>query len=288
MREGGRSDNREGALTGLRGYPLAPEVLEAAEGVRRPPRLSFGGETDVRGDSGRGRDGRRIRGRAIDGLGPTDLLKFGGGRPGVVGTAKVFADEDADRRVTYLLLFIGTKIPEPGTEVAKYFRPSTSPLFFPRCACSGPSSTPAKRPGLPATVPRYLTVPYMPPGTLTTSPTLMSSMAAMFSTRISRKTGFDRGSPVLTKDRGGVMERAGSKKAWTAIRSTKQLNCRAQRGSWSSGYRHRHPTTEGEKRKEKSGAEPCTQDTTGICTGVQKRGCGTTTVLLTTTVPLSH
>lgn len=113
------------------------------------------------------------------GLGPTDLLKLGGARPGVVGGAKVLADADGFRRVTYLELFIGTKIPDPGIEVAKYLRPSTSPLFFPRRACSGPSSMPANRPGLPATVPRYLTVPYMPPGTLTVSPTLMSSMAAI-------------------------------------------------------------------------------------------------------------
>lgn len=94
--------------------------------------LSFGGGT-ARGDSGRGRDGRRTRGRRIDGLGPTDLLKLpGAGRAGVVGIAKVLADADVDRRVTYLLLFIGTKIPDPGTAVVKYFRPSTSPLFLPR------------------------------------------------------------------------------------------------------------------------------------------------------------
>lgn len=95
----------------------------------------------------------------------------------------MLADADVDRRVTYLVLFIGTKIPEPGTEVAKYFRPSTSPLFFPRWACSLLSSIPANRPGLPATFPKYLTVPYMPPGTLTRSPTWTSSDCAILGTK---------------------------------------------------------------------------------------------------------
>lgn len=173
IREEGRSDRRDGvfALTGLRWYPFEADVFEAAEGVRRPLRLSLGGMPC--GDSGRGSDGRRTRGRGIEGPGPTDLLKFVGGaaRAGVVGAAKVLAEADVERRVTYLLLFIGTKIPDPGMDVAKYLRPSTSPLFFPRVACSLLSSMPANRPGLPATDPKYLTVPNMPPGTLTRSPT---------------------------------------------------------------------------------------------------------------------
>ena len=157
------------ALTGLR-MPLIPPALDAAEGVRKPLRLNFGGGT--RGDSGRGRDGRRTRGRGVVSAGPTDLLKLtGAARAGVVGV-EMF---EVDLLVTYLLLFMGTKMPEPGIDVTKYLRPSTSPLFLPRWACSALSSTPAKRPGFPATDPRYLTVPCMPPGTLTTSPTWTSS-----------------------------------------------------------------------------------------------------------------
>lgn len=83
IRDGGRSDSLDGALMGLLGYPLEIDDLEAADGVRRPPRLSFGGA--IRGDSGRGRDGRRIRGRGVVKPGPTDLLKLAGPREGVVG-----------------------------------------------------------------------------------------------------------------------------------------------------------------------------------------------------------
>lgn len=48
--------------------------------------------------------------------------------------------------------------------------PSTSPLFLPRDAKSGCSSTPAKVPFLPWTVPMKRTVPCMFPGTSTVSP----------------------------------------------------------------------------------------------------------------------
>lgn len=170
------------------------DVFEAAEGVRRPLRLSFGGGT------ARGEDGRLTRGRGTEGLGPTDLLKLtGGARAGVVGTAKVLADADVDLRVMYLLLFMGTKIPDPGTEVVKYFRPSTSPLFFPRCACSALSSTPANRPGLPATDPKYLTVPYMPPGTFTRSPTCNSSRGAIMDAKFRTFHGSIRRESVICR-----------------------------------------------------------------------------------------
>lgn len=53
--------------------------------------------------------------------------------------------------------------------------PSTSPLFFPRCANSGCSSTPANMPFLPGMVPMKRTVPCMLPGTWTLSPTPRSS-----------------------------------------------------------------------------------------------------------------
>lgn len=147
-----------------------------ADAVRRPVRLIFNGCGAVRGDSARGTDGRRLttRGLETEGLGPTDLLKLTGGREGVVGTLGAGGEF---LLVTYLLAFTGTKIPEPGVDGMKYFRPSTSPLFFPRRAYSALSSTPANLPAFPATVPRYRTVPYMPPGTLTRSPTWRSSRA---------------------------------------------------------------------------------------------------------------
>lgn len=151
--------------------PFSP-ALDAVDGVRKPARLSFGGG-GTRGDSGRGREGRRTRGRGVARAAPTDLLKLTGPpRAGVIGV-EIFED----RLVTYLLLFMGTNIPEPGIEVVKYFRPSTSPLFLPLCACSALSSTPANRPAFPATDPKYLIVPCMPPGTFTTSPTCTSSCA---------------------------------------------------------------------------------------------------------------
>lgn len=53
--------------------------------------------------------------------------------------------------------------------------PSTSPLFFPLDANSLLSSTPIKRPGFPLTEPTNLTVPYISPGTLTSSPTINSA-----------------------------------------------------------------------------------------------------------------
>ena len=105
------------------------------------------------------------------------MLKLTAGREGVGGTE--LAVLAAKRLVTYLLLFMGTKIPDPGVPVVKYFLPSTSPLFFPLLACSGASSIPANFPGLPATAPRYLTVPCMPPGTLTESPIWTSSRGAI-------------------------------------------------------------------------------------------------------------
>lgn len=222
-RDGGRSDSRDGALIGLRWYPLDVDALEAAEGVRRPLKLSFGGAT--RGDSGRGSEGRRTRDRGIEGPGPTDLLKFTGGaaREGVVGTAKVLAEAEFERRVTYLLLFIGTKMPDPGTDVAKYLRPSTSPLFFPRGACSLLSSMPANLPGLPATVPRNLTVPNMPPGTFTRSPTWTSSIAVI---------GGDGEVSNRGVAKGGEFSRQPKKKNDVVVRRKSRVRYRAQRRSW--------------------------------------------------------
>lgn len=105
------------ALSGVRGTPpLAGMLLENADGVRRAVRFNFGGE--ARGDSGRGRDGRLNLGLFTErgpgpAPGPTDLLK--GGLEGVGGVLPI----DAVRLETYLLLFIGTKMPEPGCDVVK-------------------------------------------------------------------------------------------------------------------------------------------------------------------------
>lgn len=114
------------------------------------------------------------------------MLKLTGGRAGVDGAALMVLD--ANRLVTYLLLFMGTKIPEPAVLVVKYLRPSTSPLFFPRLACSKASSMPANFPGFPATVPKYFTVPCIPPGTLTRSPIWISSRDAIVAVQL-RGTG---------------------------------------------------------------------------------------------------
>lgn len=90
-------------------------ALMADEGVRNPVKFGLVAGAE-RGDSGRGNDGRRMRGLGTEGGptdGPTDLLKFvTEGRDGVGGVATV-------RFVTYLLLFMGTKIPAPGMEVVK-------------------------------------------------------------------------------------------------------------------------------------------------------------------------
>lgn len=51
-------------------------------------------------------------------------------------------------------------------------------MFLPRDANSGCSSTPAKVPFLPWTVPMKRTVPYMFPGTSTVSPSPGLSLAA--------------------------------------------------------------------------------------------------------------
>jgi hypothetical protein len=115
----GRSESLDGVLKGVRGSPLplgtGGSVFAVDEGVRSAPKVNFdgGAERGERGDSGRGRDGRRIRGRDADG-GPTDLLKFvvTEGRDGVGGVT-------AARFVTYLVLFMGTKMPAPGTVVLK-------------------------------------------------------------------------------------------------------------------------------------------------------------------------
>lgn len=222
-------------MTGLRWYPL--EALEAAEGVRSPLRLNFGGAT--RGDSGRGREGRRKLGRGTAGLGPIDLLKFAVElREGVVGTANV---EDAERRLMYLLLFIGTKIPDPGTEVVKYLRPSTSPLFLPRAECSLLNSIPANLPGLPATAPKYFTVPCIPPGTLTTSPTCTSSRGAMVM----------RGCSVETFGKIGRRKKRSCRNRRGVMRCVQELNL----GSWPNyevaRLRLELDTQRPEKRKSK-------------------------------------
>lgn len=171
---------RDGGLIGLRGKPLGLGTGRAVpDGVRSPLRLNLDGVgACLCGDSGRGKEGRLTCGRRVAGLGPTDLLKLTAGRAGVGGAPPATLAEKA-RLVTYLLLFIGTKIPDPGFDVEKYFLPSTSPLFFPRLACSDASSIPANLPGLPATVPKYLTVPYIPPGTFTVSPIWTSSRGAI-------------------------------------------------------------------------------------------------------------
>ena len=120
--DGGRSDNREGVFNGLRILPFKPDpggcTLLAIDGLLNPLKLSFGAVVPVgagvaRGDSGRGRDGRRTRGRGTD-WGPTDLLKLAGidGRDGVGGVVTV-------RFVTYLELLMGTKMPAPGIVVVK-------------------------------------------------------------------------------------------------------------------------------------------------------------------------
>lgn len=113
--DGGLSDMREGVFIGdLK--PLVGIVRVEADGVRNPGRLSFAGGAG-RGDSGRGSEGRRILGLGMAGPGPTDLLKFiaddlTGDLTGVGGVLTT-------RFVTYLLLFTGTKMPEPGTDVLK-------------------------------------------------------------------------------------------------------------------------------------------------------------------------
>ena len=87
--------------------------LFMADGVRSPLTVGFGGDGAVRGDSGRGKEGRRRRAMGMDG-GPSDLLKLGVAvaREGVGGVTGV-------RRVTYFELFMGTKIPAPGMEAVK-------------------------------------------------------------------------------------------------------------------------------------------------------------------------
>ena len=118
-REGGRSEGREGVFgNAARADPLVSgpfiEFFKVVDGVRSPVITGFGGDGATRGDSGRGRDGRRKRGFGIDG-GPRDLLKLGvaaAERDGVGGVTGVLL-------VTYLELFIGTKIPAPGTDVMK-------------------------------------------------------------------------------------------------------------------------------------------------------------------------
>lgn len=174
-RDGGRGvARREGVFIGLRGREsvvgLAPGLVPT-DGVRRLPNPGLGRDVVVVwGEPSRGREGRLNCGRGTVAPGPTDLLKFTVALRVGVGVGGV-----PTRFVIYLLLLMGTKMPDPGTDVAKYLFPSTSPLFFPRSACSPANSTPANRPGLPATGPRYLTVPYMPPGTFTRSPIWMSS-----------------------------------------------------------------------------------------------------------------
>jgi hypothetical protein len=112
-------DSLEGVLNGVRGIPLLPaERLPDAglptddDGLRKPLKFNLLGGA-LRGDSGRGSDGRRTRGRGIDG-GPTDLLKLVEieGRDGVGGVTTV-------RLVTYLELLMGTKMPAPAMAVEK-------------------------------------------------------------------------------------------------------------------------------------------------------------------------
>ena len=106
---------RVGVRRGVRGTLFPPGVLfENADGVCIPLRFSLEGGA-MRGDSGRGKEGRLSLGRAAEGLGPTDLLKFTPlGLDGVgVGGGPAF------RLDTYLELLMGTKMPEPETEVVK-------------------------------------------------------------------------------------------------------------------------------------------------------------------------
>ena len=138
---------------------------------------------DVRknlGDSCAGREGCRI---LVLGVlpGPTDLLKL------------MLREGPSSRLVMYRLPpgpgLMGTKMPDPGMAVRKYRLPSTSPLFLPLCMCSLASSMPANRPGLPVTGPRYRIVPYMPPGTLTWSPTWNWSIPGMMKELKEEKNG---------------------------------------------------------------------------------------------------
>lgn len=119
--EGGLSDNLDGGFKGLRGKLLEPpgprELADVgfaivADGLRMAAKFNLAGGA-LRGDSGRGKDGRRTRGRGIEG-GPTDLLKFveADGRDGVGGVTTFLL-------VTYFELFIGTKMPAPAMFVVK-------------------------------------------------------------------------------------------------------------------------------------------------------------------------
>lgn len=112
---------------------------------------------------------------------------------GVVGV-RGKSEESAEER--FEARWMGRNIPEPGTEVLKYWvlvnsqpvgtgprrdveaYPSTSPSFFPRAAYCLLSSTPANTPFLPLTLPMNLTTPCMPPGTSTASPTPISRPSA--------------------------------------------------------------------------------------------------------------
>lgn len=186
---------REGVLVGLRDLDtklptgLAAAALEEPTDGVRNPNLGGAGDADdddaekadvvvVRPSGGReGCLGRVLAAPvavAIVGVlpGPTDLLKLTVAlRAGGVREPLPPLPPGARLVMYRLAVLTGTKMPEPGMVVRKYRFPSTSPLFLPRSMCSGASSMPAKRPGFPATDPRYRTVPYMPPGTLTTSPT---------------------------------------------------------------------------------------------------------------------
>jgi hypothetical protein len=195
------------------GAPIA--LFENPEGVSPPFLAGVAVKLGCglrRGDSGRDSDGRPFG--LNDGLGarapgPTDcenldvdgvsglkcgfvvverlkLFRYDDGVVGVGGKSSEVADDRFCARCT------GRKMPDPGVVVRKYCllpavsmrakrrnsrspHPSTSPSFFPRDAYSLLSSTPANTPFLLDTAPMNFTVPCMPPGTSTRSPSPMST-----------------------------------------------------------------------------------------------------------------
>ena len=112
------------------------------------------------------------------------------GRPRAAGVLGLPLTLVALRLVGFVLLVVllpdmrssafssGKNMPPPSIDVLKYCFPPTSPEFFPLEAYSVANSTPANVPFLPSTLPMNRTVPCMPPGTLTGSPTRRVAMLA--------------------------------------------------------------------------------------------------------------